>query len=338
MEYQITRKTAMTRKLKNQKCSHSRGSAMLRVMLSVGIVSMMALFDAERHKNNLVGLQRKLASRSMSSFKSSLSNWLQSDGSIAHSFGNDVPIASGRSQVQVYRWPNALPALLPPPAGEQGDRYTSPSFNNPETRQTAATDTDSIRHIVIPPTPPIPAQVKLRPGTGGKSDLLGIPNGANIKGLDGQSGWVYIRSMWIENFDYHKTVLLQDKNDPTQTEEYWSGNADLKIVIWKFNNRIDSPGLDCDTENNCTRHVYTAKLEIQIDPDNGRIQQGWFGLDCRRVETRTITTGATLSNRRCEDSRFFNKIRGINTSGLPGDLAVVGEYEGRCCKPALIEP
>ena len=87
IRYQTTRKTEMTQRPQTQVWANSRGFYLLKVMFALAMLSMLALFDAQKHKDNSVALKRRLASKAMLDFKSSLSNWLQHDDSIALSFG-----------------------------------------------------------------------------------------------------------------------------------------------------------------------------------------------------------------------------------------------------------
>ena len=233
--------------------------------------------------------------------------------------------AGGGLQWAVWRPKRTLVTSLLPPSNTEASPYTSPSFNANNPTNQAIDDNEAIRHLLIP-SQARAGQTHARDRRL-KRNLIGIPDGTNIRGLDGKGGWVYIRSMWIEKFEYHENGTRPGETD------HWLGNADLKIVVWKFNNLIDSPGLDCSAQGNCTRHVYTAPLKIRVDSVDGTIQEGWFGLDCGP----TFEMRGTFSS--CPRNKFFKGIKGIlnqGTGGTTGVDAVIETYKGRCCGPAEI--
>ncbi|MCY4644964.1 MAG: hypothetical protein OXB88_10130 [Bacteriovoracales bacterium] len=291
----------------------SSGISLLEIMIGIGLSSGLVIMDLQRQKNVEITSKRKVSQESVSGLRNTLRDWLRQDEAIKNSFGMDSP-----TRIKIV-----------------GSDPTCATTNRDSTTNIA--DACAIRRIALPN-----GEVVLRSGTpsGSNVTLIGPPvgppppQGNLIRSLD-QSGWTYIRAMWIENFRRDEDSLRLQDQSTGSTLELERGSADMKIIIWKFTNRIDNAQLDCS--NNCIKETITLPLNLKriksipqrgtLAPaiEAGHIQDGSFGLQCGERDIKEI------HEQLCEDpNEFWNTERTINTA--TGANSSVGRLEGRCCR------
>ena len=74
---------------------------------------------------------------------------------------------------------------------------------------------------------------------------MGPVGGGTVRSLDG-GGWAYIRTMWLQDFNpYHGWEEEVEGSGDTRVR---TGSANLKVLVWKYVNIFEKPGLNCVTE------------------------------------------------------------------------------------------
>lgn len=302
-----------------------RGVSLVELMIGLGLTSGLVLMDLQRQKNNQIVTRSQLATESVSGLRNSLRNWLRQGGTIENSFGwrvmaEDAPL----NKVRIIA---GTPTNF---ARESND---------------AVIDTNAITGIRLQGGVNILIQ---REVDGVR--LIGPVDGTGIRSLD-NSGWVYIRTMWIQDFQqYSERNTIIDDGGRDRMARLRRGTANLKVLIWRFTNMMENPGLNCVANNNCEREVITLPLDLRTfvngdaafgsTPGRGEIFDGTFGLQCG--PTNSISTGDAFN---CEGNQFFdvteelckvpiaagsNERRPCAEDG--SEPMSIGERLGRCCR------
>ena len=345
---------------------NSRGVALIKVMLAMSSIISFTLIDLHRQKKNLIASRRRLAMQAVVDFRASLQHWLGHPGTIAYSFGEhvnevlpssavavppptplptNVQALASRRQVRLYT-SNAiiLPGRVSAPPGEReenADVSITPGTPDPFviTNLVQVNNGDGVLTVADDPDPRSgPNRVLLRQGTVEGMSFIGEPIGTNsVSSLD-DAGWVYIRSIWVDNWEPYNTAIPLDVksrevlNIVRDGGNQVRGKANLAVLVWVFNNLLDNPGLNCRTQNNCTRYVMRLPIDIWVDSTNGNIVDGTYGLDCeetiRQIAVSSIARPPTCVN----GDEIFKKIGGINV-GPSSDDASIQHYIGHCCGP-----
>ena len=298
-----------------------RGISLIELMIGLGLASGLVLMDLERQKNNQVTAQSQEATESIAGLKSDLRSWLRQEGAISASFGRDgTPVT----------------ILTTPPA-------------NPIDREIIV-DTTAITSISIPPPPGSPPGAPSIPMIARQNidsvPLMGpVASGGDIRSLD-NAGWTYIKTMWIQDFqeyDSSEEDLLGDGPPDTTLRR---GSANLKVLLWKFTNLLDNPGLDCSiNKQNCEREVITLPLDLRIVDSTAEgltlnsVYDGTFGLQCRSILNVVVNAAVGCTSpdvtRCCRSNEFFSQTRGVDDKmpdGSAGSDGSIDAFKGNCCR------
>lgn len=343
-----------------------RGFVLLKVIAAAALTAGLVMVDLQRQKKTSVAIKRRRSIQAVEDFKKSIQHHMGYSESISYSFGEEAATVLGRitarNRVQIYQTTAFLPGnrieenqratiANREAVGALNDEYAITGIVQYESNTSVPStlvlrnDEYAITGIVnYESNTSVSSTLVLQQADVDGVRLIGIPNGSGgITSLD-NPGWAYIRAMWVENF-----VRYDIRNDDV-------GNAELKILVWTFGNRLDSPSLDCLAANNCTKEVITLPIDITVDPNTALIVDGSYGLVCgdvlypgRRERTLTIQEllsvacwdqyaseepgtyidDATFSP--CISNQFFKKLEVEDFNPGPGaDI----RYTGRCCRPA----
>ncbi|MCY4644963.1 MAG: hypothetical protein OXB88_10125 [Bacteriovoracales bacterium] len=330
----------------------SFGLSILEMMLAMGLTSGFLLMDLKRQKNSQIATNRTLASETAGTQRSIIKKWLRHRETIEKSFGVTDPTSTDRTQrAQLVGYNNGVTCATT-------NRDSNAVVGNPDPRNPIVADPCAIKRIVLSlpgttpgqnpdnkpcapnsnncrNTPSLLDTSVLISGTpsGSNVTLIGPPQGGSIRSLD-ENGQVYIRTMWVEDFEpYHSfSMEVVDTPNPPRNIEFERGSAEMKISVWKFTNLIDRPGLDCNANNNCTKEILSIPLDLRVVSNNnnhsklqiGDIYDGTLGLLCGEVQTKNVASDAGTGNAYCEEGEVWRPITEIR--------AAVGEVTGRCCR------
>ena len=322
-----------------------QGISLVELMIGLGLTSGLVLMDLERQKNNRVAVQSQEATEAVSGLKSNLRSWLRqgtqgsdlsaggvaTTSAIANSFG-----MGATNRVNIYETTATTTGAIirnrevDTAVDSSSDEFVITSIN----LDNAGTPTSMIAQQELP--------LGVPPGTGVK--LMGpTTSGGNIRSLD-DAGWTYIRSMWVQNFQEYENNTVDIDGDSV-TETVRRGSANLNVLIWKYNNLIENPGLDCLTNKNCERELLTFPLDLRVEDDGTKKQivDGTFGLQCRQAgeaggNGRVRITGS----HNCASNEFFAQGEPVDDrewAGAVGGPTVSGSdssidafLNSRCCR------
>ena len=242
----------MTIKKKFQLASGITGISLLELTIAMGLTGGLLLIDLQHQKNNTISLRQQVASNSIISLKESLRSLLKQHWTLEASLLEN----------------NATPLQTPLVASAVLTREVGTIVNN-----TINNDSNMIRRIVVRNTNPTTSTntIIFDQASIGGTELIGYrddtyPN--NIRSLDNGSGWVYIRSMWVESFIPTVSIEVDtDNNSSTDSTVTSKGTVNLKMIIWKYTNLIDRPGLNCVANNNCERVTLTIPTTVNLVTD-----------------------------------------------------------------------
>ena len=287
-----------------------RGFILMKVMVGIVVITIIVLMDLQRQKQNLIASRNRQSKQAIVDFAASLQNWLGHPDTFSYSFGANSSITAGglpsnRRKVALYQSAGTVASLANIAEREQANIADRATNNN---------DKYSINHLVLFDGSSGSTLLRLGTATPGGVPMIGPPDGTSrIKSLD-SAGWVYIRSMWIDEFDWYDAANLG------------VGNAELKILIWRFTNLLDRPGQNCLANNNCLTKVISVPIDIEVSSDGTDIliERGTYGLKCGDVSDVQPNTNT------CLPGQLFQKLQGIDD---PSPGIQVNIYRGRCCTP-----
>ena len=301
-------------KILNKK-SLCQGLSLVELMIALGLTSGLVILDLERQKNSQVTAKRQLASESRGDVENLLRGWLRQQGTIARSFGNQVDgkkamTNSDLQQVQVF----AAPPDIFQRESAVNDGFAIVSLWVEE----KDISIDPVTGVRTEVTTPVEV---LSQGTINGVRLMGPVEDGQVVSLDGArdgTGWVYIRTMWLEDFKEHDT-----RTDGAGVDKR-IGSANLRVLIWQFNDLTANPSLDCATNNNCERKVASIPLELNLNGDS--VDQGEFGLSCRPLADLIPIDGSA----RCRGNEFFRVRAWEDQRG--GASYSASHQRGDCCR------
>ena len=296
----------------------------MKVMVAFIVVSIVVLMDLQRQKQNLIASRNRQAKQAVIEFAASLQSWLGTPNTISFSFGEEsaTGLTGVPNRVQVILYQDTNPTDLDSIQNDTADVAVRSSGS-----PTTPPDDYSIRHLVL--TDGTSGIIVLQRGSVEGVALMGPPPlvaGADIRSLD-SAGWVYIRDMWIDNYQGFTRNL--DGTLPSGDSRW--GRATLRVLIWRFTNLIDRT-LDCTTQNNCLHKVISIPLDIRVSQDlvtrQIRIEQGSYGLDCGNIVEAKVNDASSFPD--CSDtgSSFQKFVEEDTDSDGHADT-----FWGRCCRP-----
>ena len=253
------------------------GISLVELMVGLGLTSGLVLMDLQRQKNAQIVGKSQAATEAISGLNTDIRSWLRQTSTIDASFGVDA--GDNRKKI-AHRTTNPL---TPPPTSSDREKA-------------APTDEFAVKGIALKGGNPV-----IEEGMVGGVPLMGPRQDGGeggIRSLD-QAGWVYIKTMWVQDFSEYAIIDVDTDNDeadipppptPTPRTTLSRGTANLKVLIWKYNNLIDNPGYDCISNYNCEREVLTLPLDLRIVKVRNfegplihnvdQIYDGTFGIQC----------------------------------------------------------
>ena len=259
-----------------------------------------------------------------------MGKWLRHPGTVDYSFGNlSTTAVSGQTpgaQASIYE--------IDPGTGQIDTDKEFDRIANPDGPTGADYQISNLVHFVRGP----PARISRLLDQGTAIDgvsLIGPPAPnypGGIRSLDG-AGWVYIRRMWLENFQLDDPGT-PELTEPNRTRDETTGSADLQVVIWQFTNRIDKPSLDCVTESNCVRKLLTFPLRLTLTADlSGVVDTGSYGIQCDIIQ-RFIANPAPAPGCNIARGEFFRRIYYWDNLKDDDDDMTNGNIvqKGQCCR------
>ena len=291
-----------------------RGMNLIELMIALGLTSGLVVMDLERQRGAQVTAQRQLASESQGELESMLKDWLRRENVIANSFGR------GATPVRVYAADGTPPTI----AAREADAALDDAFAIGAIRLAVGAD-ELISQRSIGGVTLI--------GMGPASDTSDSDNLEAIRrdSIDG-NGLVFIRAMWIQDFQPYAEIDVDDGGDVGilsgsvgGTVSRQMGSANLKVLTWKFS---ESSQLNCLTGNNCERQVFTLPLELRLQEGIGgdmEAHDGNFGIQCEALRTINVETSPN-----CDDGDFFRLRQWVDTDASA--VFSVGRHTGQCCR------
>ncbi|MCY4645020.1 MAG: hypothetical protein OXB88_10410 [Bacteriovoracales bacterium] len=337
------------------------GLAILKVAIATLLLSFMLFMDLKRQKKNMLDLNRRRAAEARQNLVSDLQQWLGQDDTIFYSFGGGVTGSCGeRARVYGPFSDGPLPRYAVR-TGTGSREIASATADNFDITEICLhdEDTNTVRRVLSPICYDVNTETFAN-GPCGANTISFIRNETLGRNSLDLAGWTYIKAMWIDDFtDFaadanlsppqppppitppqflgwnwqngSTTPLPIDLNLPANQAE---GDAILRVLIWTFNNRIDSPGLDCSSENNCSRITLDFPLDIKVistpnSPLKGFVVSGKYGLKCGPLALvdRTLITDTT-----CASDELFQRIKGNKVGPDANNQFNTTHFLGRCCK------
>lgn len=318
-----------------------KGVTLLELLIAMVIMAGLLLVDIQIQKNNSIALKKQQTDSSIVNLKDSLISLLRQHWTLETSM-----IASNNA---------ALLATAPSIANilnREAVSIVDPGLLTPDPNMIS---TIATRNVSDPSNPRIFLHQETITENGTDIHLIGYndpnyPN--NLKSIDNGAGWVYIRSMWIQDFvPIEMFPAINTNSDSANSTDFARGAVSLKIIIWKYTNLIDRPRLNCLAENNCERVILTIPATVTLvtattepgvtrrtafeNPSTINPTDDGSGTTCSS-RTLTITNTERFGCRENEYYMLEEFVQAGDTSTKESTLSCLGAtrgcWVGRCCQ------